>query len=83
MSTTFLKKFKVKINSYGSINKKLDYWVSQSVESVRLFQEELVEVDLKEIREFVEEAVLLLGQASNSISYHKRFYMVSALTKSQ
>ena len=42
-----------------------------------------MEVDLKEIREFVEEAVLLLGQASNSISYHKRFYMVSALTKSQ
>ena len=40
-----------------------------AVESARLSQEDSVEVDLKESQEFVEESVLLLGQASSSISY--------------
>ena len=41
-----------------------------------------MEVDLKEIQEFVEQTILLLGQASNSISYYRRFYMLLALTNS-
>ena len=41
-----------------------------------------MEADLKEIQEFVEQTVLLLGQASNSISYYRRFYMLLALTNS-
>ena len=41
-----------------------------------------MEFDLKEIQEFVEQTNLLLGQASNSISYCRRFYMLSALTNS-
>ena len=49
-----------------------------AVESARLSQEDSVEVDLKEIQEFVEQTVLLLGQASNSISYY-RFYILLAL----
>ena len=47
-------------------------WIA--VESARLSQEDLVEVDLKEIQEFVEQNVLLLGHVSNSISYYRRFY---------
>ena len=43
--------------------------IRTAVESARLSQEDSVEVDLKEIQEFVEKTVLLLGQASNSISY--------------
>ena len=53
-----------------------------AVESARLSQENSVEVDLKESQEFVEESVLLLGQASSSISYYGRFYMLLALTNS-
>ena len=53
-----------------------------AVESVRLSQDDSVEVDLKEIQEFVEQTVLLLGQASNSISYYRSFYMLLALTNS-
>ena len=53
-----------------------------AVESARLSQEDSVEVDLKESQEFVEESVLLLGQASSSISYYGRFYMLLALTNS-
>ena len=51
-------------------------------ESARLSQEYSVEVDLREIKEFVEQTSLLLGQASNSISYYRRFYMLLALTSS-
>ena len=39
-----------------------------AVESARLFQEDSVEADFKEIQEPVEQTILLLGQASNSIS---------------
>ena len=53
-----------------------------AVESVRLLQDDSVEVDLKEIQEFVEQTVLLLEQASNSISYYRIFYMLLALTNS-
>ena len=53
-----------------------------AVESARLSQEDSVEVDLKEIQEFVEQTALLLEQASNSISYYRRFYMLLALTNS-
>ena len=53
-----------------------------AAESARLSQEDSVEVDLKEIQEFVEQTVLLLGQASNSISYYMRFYIMLALTNS-
>ena len=53
-----------------------------AVESARLSQEDSVEVDLKEIEEFVEQTVLLLGQALNSISYYRRFYMLLAPTNS-
>ena len=55
---------------------------SAAVESARLSQEDSVEVDLREIQEFVEHTVLLLGQASNSISYNRRFYMLLVLTDS-
>ena len=41
-----------------------------AVESARLSQEDSVDVDLKEIQKFLEQTVLLLGQASNSISYY-------------
>ena len=53
-----------------------------AVKWARLSQEDSVEFDLKEIQEFVEQTNLLLGQASNSISYCRRFYMLSALTNS-
>ena len=53
-----------------------------AVESARLSQESSVEVDLKEIQEFVEQTVLLLGQVSNSISYYRKFCMLLALTDS-
>ena len=45
-----------------------------AIESARLPHKDWVEVDLKEIQEYVEQTVLLLGQASNSISYYRRFY---------
>ena len=38
-----------------------------------------MEVDLRKIQKFVEQTFLLLGQASNSISYYIRFYMLLAL----
>ena len=44
-----------------------------AIGSARLSQEDSVEVDLKEIQEFVEQTVLLLGQASNSISTTEDF----------
>ena len=50
-----------------------------AVDSARLSQEDSVEVDLKEIQ-FVKTTALLLRQASNSISYYIRFYMLLALT---
>ena len=50
-----------------------------AVDSARLSQEDSVEVDLKEIQ-FVKTTALLLRQASNSISYYRRFYMLLALT---
>ena len=53
-----------------------------AVDSTRLSLEDSVEVDLKEIQDFVEQTALLLGQASNSISYYRRFYMLLALTNS-
>ena len=52
------------------------------VESAKLSQEDSVEVDLKEIQEFAEQFALPLGQASNSISYYRRFHMLLALTSS-
>ena len=52
-----------------------------AVESARLSQEDSVEVDLKKIQEFVEQTVLILRQASNSISSYRRLYMLLALTK--
>ena len=53
-----------------------------AVDSTKLSLEDSVEVDLKEIQDFVEQTALLLGQASNSISYYRRFYMLLALTNS-
>ena len=53
-----------------------------AIESARLLQEDSVEVEPKEIQEFVEQTVLLLGQASNSISYYRRFCMLWSLTNS-
>ena len=61
----------------GSLSK---IWTA--VKSARLSKEDLLEVDLKEVHEFVGQTVLLLGQASNSISYYRRFYMLFALTNS-
>ena len=58
----------------------LKIWTA--VESARLSQKDSVEVDLKEIQEFVEQTVLLLGQALNSISYYRIFDMLLALTNS-
>ena len=58
----------------------LKIWTA--VESARLSQKDSVEVDLKEIQEFVEQTVLLLGQALNSISYYRSFDMLLALTNS-
>ena len=58
----------------------LKIWTA--VESARLSQKDSVEVDLKEIQEFVEQTVLLLGQALNSISYYRIFGMLLALTNS-
>ena len=78
ISTTFLKKIQDRNQSVmGPLSK---IWTA--VESGRLSQEDSVEVDLKEIEEFVEQTVLLLGQASNSISYYRRFYMLLALKNS-
>ena len=53
-----------------------------AIESARLPHKDSVEVDVKEIQEYVEQAVLLLGQASNSIFYYRRFYMLLVLTNS-
>ena len=39
-----------------------------------------MEVDLKEIQGFVEQTVLLLGQASNSVNYHRKSDLLLALT---
>ena len=56
--------------------------ICTAAESARLSQQDSVEVDLKEIQEFVEQITLLLVQASNSISYYRRFCMLLALTNS-
>ena len=56
--------------------------ICTAAESARLSQQDSVEVDLKEIQEFVEQITLLLVQASNSISYYGRFCMLLALTNS-
>ena len=53
-----------------------------AVESARLSQEDSVQVVLKGIWKFAERTVLLLGQALNSISYYRRFYMFLELTNS-
>ena len=50
-----------------------------AVELARLSQQDSVEVNLKEIQELVEQTVLLMGQAMNSISYYRRFYMLLVL----
>ena len=47
--------------------------ISTTVKPARLSQEDSVEIDLKETQEFVKQTMLLLGQASNSISYYGRF----------
>ena len=75
-----LKKFKFEIDLL---------WVYPSskiwtvVKSTRLSHEDSVEVDLKKIQVFVEQAVLLLGQAPNSIFCYRRFFILQALTDSQ
>ena len=50
-----------------------------AVELARLSQQDSVEVNLNEIQELVEQTVLLMGQAMNSISYYRRFYMLLTL----
>ena len=50
-----------------------------AVELARSSQQDSVEVNLKEIQELVEQTVLLMGQAMNSISYYRRFYMLLTL----
>ena len=80
------------VKDLGNILEKIQVWnrsvigllskIWTAVESARLYQEDLVEVDLKEIQKFVEQTVLLLGQASNSISYYSKFYMMLARTNS-
>ena len=60
------KKKKVRINQLIDSLSKI--WTA--VKSARLSQEDSVDVDLKEIQKFLEQTVLLLGQASNSISYY-------------
>ena len=60
------KKKKFRINQLIDSLSKI--WTA--VKSARLSQEDSVDVDLKEIQKFLEQTVLLLGQASNSISYY-------------
>ena len=50
-----------------------------AVELARSSQQDSVEVNLNEIQELVEQTVLLMGQAMNSISYYRRFYMLLTL----
>ena len=73
----FLEKFKAEIDQLWVHYRKVGLQLSHLD-----YPEDSVEVDLKEIQEFVEQTVLLLGQASNSISYCRRFYMLLALTNS-
>ena len=76
----FLKKFKFEIDLLW-VHPLSKIWTV--VKSARLCHEDSVEVDFKKIQVFVEQVVLLLGQASNSIFYYRRLYMLQALTDSQ
>ena len=62
-----LKKIQGRNRSVRSPLSKL--WTA--IESARLFQKDSGKFDLKEIQEFVEQTVLLLGQTSVCISYHR------------
>ena len=76
----FLKKFKFEIDLLW-VHPLSKIWIV--VKSARLSHEDSVEVDLKKIQVFVEQAVLLLGQASDFIFCFRRFYMLQTLTDSQ
>ena len=76
----FLKKFKFEIDLLW-VHPLSKIWAV--VKSARLCHEDSVENDFKKIQVFVEQVVLLLGQASNSIFCYRRLYMLQALTDSQ
>ena len=42
-------------------------------------QEEEVPIELNKVKEYVEQSILLLGQATSSMTYHRRYNILSAL----
>ena len=42
-------------------------------------QEEEVPIKLDKLKEYVEQSILLLGQATNSMTYHRRYNILPAL----
>ena len=52
------------------------------IENIITSKGETVEVDLHKILEYTQQTVLLLGQALNTISYHRRYNALSVLMSS-
>ena len=76
ISKKFLRKFKVEIDQLRVHYQKFGLQLSQPDYSVR------IQWRLTQIHELVGQTVLFLGQASSSISYYRRFYMLFVLTSS-
>ena len=49
------------------------------IQNALSLQEEEVPIELHEVKEYVEQSILLLGQATNSMTYHRRYNMLSVL----
>ena len=56
---------------------KLWYTIERSENSV----DGDFEVDLQDIKQFIEQTILMIGQASYSVSYYRRFNVLMALTE--
>jgi len=53
------------------------------IESARESSERKVTVSLDDLQSFVEQTVLMVGQCSNTVSYHRRLNVLQCLTDSQ
>ena len=49
------------------------------IQNALLSQEEEVSIELNKVKEYVEQSILLLGQATNSMTYQKRYNILSTL----
>ena len=62
------------INVMGPLSK---FWLL--VQNALLSQKEGVPIKINKVKEYVEQSILLLGQSTNSMTFHRRYNILSTL----